>query len=446
MRTLTLAAALAAGLFYGAFAISPAVAQSTSGDQAADTYKQLELFGTVLERIRANYVEEVSDEDLIKAAINGMLSSLDPHSSYLDEKGRARLDVDTRGEFGGLGIEVTMEGGYVKVVSPIDDTPAAKAGLQPNDLIIALDGKSVRGMALADAVERMRGKVGEKIVLTVRRGDGTPFDVDVVRDVIKISPVRSHAEGKIGYVRITSFSRQTEPNLVKAVDALKAEIGEDIQGFILDLRNNPGGLLDQAIAVSDAFLDKGEIVSTRGRNKDEAQRYNAQSGDIIDGMPLVVLINGGSASASEIVAGALQDHARAILVGQRSFGKGSVQTVQRIPGHGAIRLTIARYYTPSGRSIQAKGIDPDIDVPPARIEAIDVTGRTREADLEGALDKTDDAVDAKPGKTKPGETGPSVTKTREERETDAAKKDYQLIRAIDILRGISIYRQAAKGQ
>ena len=433
MRQIIRTAVLAAGIAFAA----PALAQSNSSSGAADTYKQLELFANVLERIRANYVEEVSDEDLIKAAINGMLSSLDPHSSYLDEDDRKRLDVDTKGEFGGLGIEVTMEGGYVKVVSPIDDTPAARAGLQPNDLIIALDGKSVRGMALADAVERMRGKVGEKLVLTIRRGDEAPFDVDVVRDVIKVSPVRSRVEGggNIGYVRITSFNRQTEENLASAVEKIRAEIGDDIKGFILDLRNNPGGLLDQAIAVSDAFLNQGEIVSTRGRNKDEAQRYNARPGDILDGLPLVVLINGGSASASEIVAGALHDHGRAILVGQRSFGKGSVQTVQRVPGHGAIRMTIARYYTPSGTSIQAKGIEPDIDVPPARVENIDVSKRRREADLDGALDA--------PGNEDPSEAAPE---TREEREAAAAQQDYQLIRAIDILRGIAIYREASTGK
>jgi len=441
MRRLTLAAAVA----WGMLAAGSAGAQTASGAEAADTYKQLELFGTVLERIRASYVEEVSDEELIKAAINGMLSSLDPHSSYLDEDDRKRLDVDTQGEFGGLGIEVTMENGYVKVVSPIDDTPAAKAGLEPNDLIIALDGKSVRGMALADAVERMRGKVGEKIVLTIRRGEEAPFDVEVVRDVIKVSPVRARAEGKIGYVRITSFNRQTETNLAKAVDDLKAEIGDGLQGYILDLRNNPGGLLDQAIAVSDAFLDKGEIVSTRGRDKDQAQRYNAQPGDIIGGMPLVVLINGGSASASEIVAGALQDHGRAILLGQRSFGKGSVQTVQRIQGHGAIRLTIARYYTPSGRSIQAKGIEPDINVPPARIEAIDVSARRREADLEGALPNPDGAGEGTTPNQAPDaapEGSEVPPQTREEREAAAAQQDYQLVRAIDILRGIAIFRQA----
>ncbi|MEL0090084.1 MAG: S41 family peptidase, partial [Rhodospirillales bacterium] len=332
---------------------------------------------------------------------------------------------------GGLGIEVTMEGGYVKVVSPIDDTPAAKAGLKPNDLIIALDGKSVRGMALSDAVKLMRGKVGEKIKLTVRRGEDTPFDVEIIRDVIKVSPVRARAEGKVGYIRVSSFSRQTEPNLVKAVKQLRDEIGTDIEGFILDLRNNPGGLLDQAISVSDAFLEKGEIVSTRGREKEKAQRYNAESGDITDGLPLVVLINGGSASASEIVAGALHDHNRAILIGERTFGKGSVQTIQRIPGHGAIRLTIARYYTPSGISIQAKGIEPDIIVPPAKIEAIDTSGRRREADLDGALDRSEEK----------SEKAPPLT--REEKEAKAAAQDYQLIRALDVLRGISLYRQSA---
>ena len=425
MRWIAIAAATALGFFtFGQV-------QAESSKSARDTYKQLELFGTVLDRIRADYVEEVSDAELIKAAIDGMLSSLDPHSSYLDEEDRERLDVDTRGEFGGLGIEVTMEGGYVKVVSPIDDTPAAKAGLKPNDLIIALDGKSVRGMALSDAVKLMRGKVGEKIKLTVRRGEDTPFDVEIIRDVIKVSPVRARAEGKVGYIRVSSFSRQTESNLVKAVKQLRDEIGTDIEGFILDLRNNPGGLLDQAISVSDAFLEKGEIVSTRGREKEKAQRYNAESGDITDGLPLVVLINGGSASASEIVAGALHDHNRAILIGERTFGKGSVQTIQRIPGHGAIRLTIARYYTPSGISIQAKGIEPDIIVPPAKIEAIDTSGRRREADLDGALDRSEEK----------SEKAPPLT--REEKESKAAAQDYQLIRALDVLRGISLYRQSA---
>jgi carboxyl-terminal processing protease len=425
MRWIAIAAATALGFF------TVGQVQAESSNSARDTYKQLELFGTVLDRIRADYVEEVSDAELIKAAIDGMLSSLDPHSSYLDEEDRERLDVDTRGEFGGLGIEVTMEGGYVKVVSPIDDTPAAKAGLKPNDLIIALDGKSVRGMALSDAVKLMRGKVGEKIKLTVRRGEDTPFEVEIIRDVIKVSPVRARAEGKAGYIRVSSFSRQTEPNLVKAVKQLRDEIGTDIEGFILDLRNNPGGLLDQAISVSDAFLEKGEIVSTRGREKEKAQRYNAESGDITDGLPLVVLINGGSASASEIVAGALHDHNRAILIGERTFGKGSVQTIQRIPGHGAIRLTIARYYTPSGISIQAKGIEPDINVPPAKIEAIDTSGRRREADLDGALDRSEE----KSEKASP--------LTREEKEAKAAAQDYQLIRALDVLRGISLYRQSA---
>jgi len=435
MRYFSIAAAAAAAAF-GFLAANPVAAQMASSPVPSDTYKQLELFGTVLERIRADYVEDITDEELIKAAINGMLSSLDPHSSYLDETDRKRLDIDTKGEFGGLGIEVTMEGGYVKVVSPIDDTPAAKAGLKPNDLIIALDGKSVRGMALTDAVELMRGKVGEKIVLSIRRGDEAPFDVVVIRDIIKVSPVRSRAEGNIGYVRITNFSRQTEPNLAKAIDKLKAEIGDDIQGFILDLRNNPGGLLDQAIAVSDAFLEQGEIVSTRGRDKDKAQRHNAHPGDITDGLPLVVLINGGSASASEIVAGALHDHSRAILVGQRSFGKGSVQTVQRVPGHGAIRMTIARYYTPSGTSIQAKGIEPDINVRPARVETIDTSGRRREADLAGALD----SIEENDGGNDKPEAKPL---TRAQREIEAAKQDYQLIRAMDILRGIAIYRQAS---
>ena len=428
MRWIAIAAATALGFF------TVGQVQAESSNSARDTYKQLELFGTVLDRIRADYVEEVSDAELIKAAIDGMLSSLDPHSSYLDEEDRERLDVDTRGEFGGLGIEVTMEGGYVKVVSPIDDTPAAKAGLKPNDLIIALDGKSVRGMALSDAVKLMRGKVGEKIKLTVRRGEDTPFEVEIIRDVIKVSPVRARAEGKAGYIRVSSFSRQTEPNLVKAVKQLRDEIGTDIEGFILDLRNNPGGLLDQAISVSDAFLEKGEIVSTRGRNPEEGERYNAKPGDIVDGKPIVVLINGGSASASEIVAGALKDHRRAIIVGTQSFGKGSVQTVMPLRGSAAMRLTTSRYYTPSGRSIQNLGVTPDIIVkqPRRRPDAENEEEGIRfnsEADLRGSL--SNDSLSE--------EEIRQLEEDREKAENAARLRDddYQLAYAIDILRGLS---------
>src|SRR5271157_1202660 len=340
-----------------------------ASSNSSETYKQLNLFGEVFERVRAEYVDEVSDDTLVESAINGMLTSLDPHSNYLNTKNFNDMKVQTRGEFGGLGIEVSMENGLVKVVSPIDDTPAARAGLKPGDLITHLDGDPVQGMTLPEAVDKMRGLVNSDIKLTIRREGREPFDVKLTRATIKIQSVRSHLEGdNIAYIRITTFNEQTDVGLNNAMKNLKQQAGNKLQGVILDLRNNPGGLLDQAVAVSDAFLDKGEIVSTRGRRSEEAQRYNARPGDIAAGLPVAVLINGGSASASEIVAGALQDHHRAILLGTRSFGKGSVQTIIPLAGHGAMRLTTARYYTPSGRSIQAKGIDPDIVVDAAKID------------------------------------------------------------------------------
>src|SRR6201998_254650 len=337
---------------------------------STETYKQLNLFGEVFERVRAEYVDDVSDDTLVESAINGMLTSLDPHSNYLNSKNFNDMKVQTRGEFGGLGIEVSMENGLVKVVSPIDDTPAARAGLKPGDLITHLDGEPVQGMTLPEAVEKMRGPVSSEIKLTIRREGRDPFDVKLVRATIKIQSVRSHLEGdNIGYIRVTTFNEQTDTGLNNAMKNLKQQAGNKLIGVVLDLRNDPGGLLDQAVAVSNAFLDKGEIVSTRGRRSEDAQRYDARAGgDITRGLPVAVLINGGSASASEIVAGALQDHHRAILLGTRSFGKGSVQTIIPLPGHGAMRLTTARYYTPSGRSIQAKGIDPDIIVDAAKID------------------------------------------------------------------------------
>src|SRR5882762_10930838 len=336
---------------------------------STETYKQLNLFGEVFERVRADYVDDVSDNSLVESAINGMLTSLDPHSNYLNTKNFNDMKVQTRGEFGGLGIEVSMENGLVKVVSPIDDTPAAHAGLKPGDLITHLDGTPVQGLTLPEAVARMRGPVNSDINLTIRREGREPFDVKLTRAIIKIQSVRSHIESKnIGYVRITSFNEQTDVGLANALKSLKQQADNKLIGVVLDLRNNPGGLLDQAVAVSDAFLDKGEIVSTRGRRSDDAQRYNARPGaKAASGLPIAVLINGGSASASEIVAGALQDHHRAVLLGTRSFGKGSVQTIIPLAGHGAMRLTTARYYTPSGRSIQARGIDPDIVVEAAKI-------------------------------------------------------------------------------
>src|SRR5471030_3152388 len=339
---------------------------AAAGAAMTDTYRQLNLFGDVFERVRADYVEKPDDSKLIETAINGMLAGLDPHSSYMDPKSFKDMQVQTRGEFGGLGIEVTMEDGLIKVVAPIDETPAAKAGVMANDIITQLDGEQVQGLTLNQAVERMRGPVNTKIKLTImRKGQDKPIEVSITRDIIRVRSVRSHVDGDdVGYIRLTQFNEQTTEGLKKAIIDIGAKVSDDkLKGYVLDLRNNPGGLLDQAISVSDAFLQKGEIVSTRGRNAEETQRFSARPGDLTKGKPVIVLINGGSASASEIVAGALQDHRRVTVVGTRSFGKGSVQTI--IPlgsGNGALRLTTARYFTPSGRSIQAKGISPDIEV------------------------------------------------------------------------------------
>ena len=363
---------------------------------AADTYRELNLFGDVFERVRADYVEKPDDSKLIESAINGMLAGLDPHSSYMDPKSFRDMQVQTRGEFGGLGIEVTMEDGLIKVVAPIDETPAAKAGVMANDIITQLDGEQVQGLTLNQAVEKMRGPVNTKIKLTImRKGQDKPIEVSITRDIIRVRSVRSQVEGDdVGYIRLTQFNEQTTDGLKKAITDITAKVSNDkLRGYILDLRNNPGGLLDQAISVSDAFLQKGEIVSTRGRNPEETQRFNARPGDLTNGKPMIVLINGGSASASEIVAGALQDHKRVTVIGTRSFGKGSVQTI--IPlgsGNGALRLTTARYFTPSGRSIQAKGIVPDIEVMqdlPDEIKAKTDTSTKGEASLRGHL-KGDD--------------------------------------------------------
>jgi carboxyl-terminal processing protease len=355
----------------------------------SEIYKQLDLFGDVLERVRADYVEKPDDAMLIDSAINGMLTALDPHSAYLNPKNFRDMQVQTRGEFGGLGIEVTMENGIVKVVSPIDDTPASKAGLQTNDLITHLDGDQIVGLTLEQAVEKMRGPVNTPITLTVvRKGRDDPFDIKIVRDVIRINAIKVRQEGDVIYVKVSTFNEQTHANLVKNVDALKKTMGKNIKGYVVDLRGNPGGLLDQAIQVSDDFLEKGAIVLTKGRGLEETQRANARPGDITDGKPVVVLINGGSASASEIVAGALQDHKRAIVIGTRSFGKGSVQTIIPLGANGAIRLTTARYYTPSGRSIQAKGIDPDVLVEqelPAELQTKQVGKAPSESSLRGHL-------------------------------------------------------------
>jgi carboxyl-terminal processing protease len=394
-----------------------------------DTYRQLTLFGDVFQRVRANYVESVTDEDLIEAAINGMLTSLDPHSTYLPDDNFKKVQQQTTGKFGGLGIEVTMENGFLKVVSPIDDTPAFDAGLQPEDLILTVDDESIVGITLSEAVEKLRGPIGSEVNITVQRADDEPFDVAIIRDEIKIRSVRSRLYDDIGYIRITTFSEQTSPGLKKAVEELTKEAENGLAGIVLDLRNNPGGLLSEAIKVTDAFLERGEIVSTRGRDNSNMQHAYARPGDITNGLPVVVLINSGSASASEIVAGALKDHRRAILMGTRSFGKGSVQTIMPMPGHGAIRLTTARYYTPSGVSIQAKGIAPDIEVALARIEKLN-QGPIREEDLRGALDGSEKEADE--NASKDGEQA--------EDPVDPSEIDFQLARALDLLRGLTIFK------
>ncbi len=404
------------------------VSQTYSASSSnSEIYRQLDLFGDVLERVRQDYVEKPDDTQLIESAINGMLASLDPHSAYLSPKHFRDMQVQTRGEFGGLGIEVTMENGVVKVVAPIDGTPAHKAGIQANDLITHLDGEQIVGLTLEQAVEKMRGPENTPITLTiVRKGREEPFDVTIVRDIIRISAVKSRleADDQVAYIKITTFNEQTHTNLVKAVEELKKKAGKKLKGYIIDLRNNPGGLLDQAVAVSDAFLDKGAIVLTKGRNLEELQRSQARPGDITDGKKIVVLVNGGSASASEIVAGALQDHKRATIVGTRSFGKGSVQTIIPLGSNGAIRLTTARYYTPSGRSIQAQGIDPDIvveqDLPP-ELQGKEAAKPRGEASLRGHLKPDAEGVKE--------ESGSSAYVPQE------PEKDKQLQYAISLLLG-----------
>ena len=417
--------------------VGPLIAQESA--RTTNVYEQLDLFGDIFERIRAQYVEEVDAGDLIEAAIDGMLTSLDPHSSYLSPDDAADMRVQTRGEFGGLGIEVTQEEGFVKVVSPIDGTPAEEAGIEAGDFITHVDGASVLGLTLDEAVDMMRGPVGSEIIITVvREGEAEPFDVSIIRDTIKLTAVRTRLQGEAVVLRVTTFNDQTYTNLEEGLaEQIEAAGGIDnVEGIVLDLRNNPGGLLNQAIRVSDAFLEKGEIVSTRGRNPEDGDRYNATPGDLAQGKPIVVLINGGSASASEIVAGALQDHRRAIVVGTKSFGKGSVQTVMPLRGDGAMRLTTARYYTPSGRSIQALGVSPDIVVAqPRRPEASaedeeesNVFNRS-EADLRGSLDNdslSEDEIQ-------------QIEADRAKAEAAAAlrEEDYQLAYAIDILKGLT---------
>ena len=394
---------------------------------SADTYKQLDLFGEVFERVREEFVEEKKDSELIESAINGMLGSLDPHSKYLNPKNLQEMRVQTKGEFGGLGIEVTMESGFVKVIAPIDDTPAYRAGIKAGDFITHLDGEPILGKSLSEAVELMRGRINTKIKLTVQRvGVDDSFDVTIIRDKIKIDSIKVRIEGEdLVYVRVTAFSERTSEDLKNSLKEVFSENESILRGIILDLRNNPGGLLDQAIAVSDVFLAQGEIVTTRGRDAETIQRFNSRKGDIAEGLPMIVLINSGSASASEIVAGAIQDHRRGLILGTRSFGKGSVQTIIPLKESGAIRLTTARYFTPSGRSIQAKGIEPDIIVEQAKLEKL-VDARQRESDLPGSLGAIKDVN----GKSK-------GSKGIKEKAIDSVNEevDYQLIRAIDILRG-----------
>ena len=451
-------ALLTAGALIGAMATGSVAQFGGSGGATAagtDTYRQLNLFGDVFERIRADYVEEPDDAELIESAVNGMLSSLDPHSSFLNAKDYQDMQVQTRGEFFGLGIEVTMEDELIKVISPIDDTPAAKAGILAGDLITHLDGEQVQGLTLREAVDKMRGPANSSITLTVvREGVDEPLKIEVVRDVIRVQSVRHRVEDDIGYIRIASFSEQTMEGLEKAVDSIESQIGDELKGFVLDLRGNPGGLLDQAVLVSDAFLDRGEIVSTRGRHAEEVQRFSARDGDLVDGKPVIVLLNGGSASASEIVAGALQDHRRATVLGTRSFGKGSVQTIIPLGRDGAIRLTTARYYTPAGRSIQAKGIEPDIEVLPEVPEELkDVTAMS-EADLRGHLLGEGEKPQAVEDPTEEAEAEAATTEAADE-DAEAEEgegiggalssyvpedpeDDTQLNYAYDLLRGLQV--------
>ena len=434
--------ATVAGLLSGAVVTTqvaaPLLAQENDG--SSSVYEQLDLFGDIFERVRAQYVEDVDTKELVEAAINGMLTSLDPHSSYLSPDAAENMQVQTRGEFGGLGIEVTQEEGFVKVVSPMDGTPADQAGMEAGDFITHVDGESVLGLTLNEAVDLMRGPVGSEIVITVvREGTPEPFDVSIIRDTIKLTAVRARTERDAVVLRVSTFNDQTYPNLESGIaEQIEAQGGLDkVSGIVLDLRNNPGGLLTQAIKVSDAFLDKGEIVSTRGREVQDGERFNATSGDLAEGMPMVVLINGGSASASEIVAGALQDHRRAIVVGTKSFGKGSVQTVMPLRGGGAMRLTTSRYYTPSGRSIQALGVSPDIVVaqPRRRAGAEDEdeqsTRPTRsEAQLRGRLSNDSLTEDEIKQIEQERERAEEIARLREE--------DYQMAYAVDILRGLSV--------
>jgi carboxyl-terminal processing protease len=472
----TLVAVVATALVVGPLSYYGAAQSKTE-----DTYKQLDLFADVFEIVRNQYFKPVPDDQLIEASLNGMVSSLDPHSSYMNPKDYADLSTQTKGEFGGLGLEVTQENGIVKVESPIDDTPAARANIKSGDLITHIDGEPIVGIPLNEAVEKMRGPVGTPIKLTIRHNEkADPFDVTLTRETIKVPSVKSRIEGdNVGYIRISSFSEQTQPGLDKAITDLRSQLGPKLAGYVIDLRNNPGGLLSSAISVSNTFLDQGEIVSTRGRNPDDVDHMDAKPGlDKAKGVPVVVLINGGTASAAEIVSGALQDHHRAIIMGTQSFGKGSVQTILPLKNQGGLRLTTAEYFTPSGRSIQAKGITPDIEVKPAKVEELEQAGRLHEADLKGALpNPTDPNKPNVPAAGAPGQPSTSVApgaqkaadaaKGKEKEKENAAQAngtpangtpanappanatpgtppvDYQLARAVDLLHGVAMFNSHA---
>ena len=431
MRRIRLAALLAVALLAAPLLVRAA-------NEGANAYKELGLFGDVLELVQSNYVEPVDTDKLIAAALNGMLTSLDPHSSYLDPKSYQEMQVETKGEFGGLGMEVTLKDGLVQVVSPIDDTPASRAGLQAGDLITAIDGKSVMGLTLSEAVDKLRGPRNSSVKLTIHRGSAEPFDLTLTREVIKMHPAHAQLYGKIGYLRIAIFSERADKEARAALDSLRHQAGGPLQGLVLDLRDDPGGLLEQSVAVAGDFLDSGQIVSTRGRRAQDDQQFKAEGEDLTKGVPMVVLINGGTASAAEIVAGALRDNHRGVVMGVRSFGKGTVQTIIPIPGHGAVRLTTARYYTPSGHSIQDVGIEPDIVVHAGKAEAAKEARRLRESDLPRAL-KNPDGAPAKIDK-EPGESGPATAQAT----SSSSGGDVQLERALDYLRGAAASKGGAR--
>ncbi len=437
-----LSALLLGTVFLFSAGCASAVPPKTVSDERDDPYVLMELFGMAYQVIKRDYVEETTDRKLVESAINGMLSSLDPHSSFMTQSDFEDLENQTKGEFGGLGMEVSSENGLVRVTSPIDDTPAYRAGIQAGDYVTHIDGESVMGISLTEAVKKMRGKPGTKIILTISRKDKEPFDVKIKRDIIHVQPVKFEAKGDIGYIRILTFSDHTTEKVHEAIEKLSKEIGKDkLIGYIIDVRNNPGGLLTEAIGVVDTFLTQGEIVSTRSRESAEDMSISAKEDDLTNGKPLVVMINEGSASASEIVAGALQDHRRALIVGLKSFGKGSVQSVREIPGFGGIKMTTARYYTPSGKSIQATGIEPDVVIPRAKLEEMPVIKGFGEGDLPGAIaaEEGKKAKDVKSSTKKLKKIEKSDKKA--DKDEEKKKEDYQLDRAMDILRGIAVYQQ-----